>query len=136
MKSREIDFILPIGYLDGEGRIHKKGRMREATALDEIEIYNSDEVKFNQRYYDIMIFSRLITKLGDISAIDTYVIENLFEADFRFLQTIYRELNGNLENEAEVRCPKCNNINRINLSKAYENFEFYLKQDQSKKEKE
>ena len=29
----EFEFTLPRGYIDGEGRVHKKGIMRPATAI-------------------------------------------------------------------------------------------------------
>ena len=131
MTRREIDFILPVGYIDDKGNIHKKGKMREATALDEIEIYNNDEVQFNQRFYDLFMLARVIIKLGDISPIDRFIIQNLFEVDFRYLQTLFKELNGELEKEAETVCPECNSLNKINLSKVYENLDFYFKKDKN-----
>jgi hypothetical protein len=131
MTKREIEFILPVGYVDGEGVIHKKGKMREATALDEIEIYNEDEVQFNHRYYDVFMLARVITKLGNISPVDKSIIQDMFEVDFRYLQTLYKELNGELEREAETICPECNSINKINLSRVYENLDFYFKKDKN-----
>lgn len=32
----EFAFTLPVGYLDGDGTLHREGRMRLATARDEI----------------------------------------------------------------------------------------------------
>jgi hypothetical protein len=131
MSKREINFTLPVGYIDKDGKIHKKGKMREATALDEIEISNDEEVQYNQRNYDLFMLARVITVLGDISPIDRFVIQNLFEVDFRYLQTLFKELNGELEKEAETICPECNSINKINLSKVYENIDFYFKKDKN-----
>ena len=34
--STEYEFTLPLGYLDGEGTLHRDGVMRLATAADEI----------------------------------------------------------------------------------------------------
>jgi len=34
--SDRIEFNLPMGYVDDEGNLHKKGIMRLATAADEI----------------------------------------------------------------------------------------------------
>jgi len=34
----EVKFELPKGYVDKEGKVHKKGVMRLANAADEIEI--------------------------------------------------------------------------------------------------
>ena len=36
MFKTEHEFTLPMGYLDGEGTLHREGTMRLATAADEI----------------------------------------------------------------------------------------------------
>lgn len=89
----EFDFTLPRGYVDGEGAVHKKGRMRLATAMDEIAPLRDPRVRSNQAYLVIILLSRVITKLGTVEIIDTGVIENLFSADLAFLQDLYRKIN-------------------------------------------
>ncbi|MEZ4447709.1 MAG: hypothetical protein R3B72_52015 [Polyangiaceae bacterium] len=36
MFQTEFEFVLPCGYLDADGTLHKDGVMRRATAADEI----------------------------------------------------------------------------------------------------
>ena len=46
----EFNFTLPRGYLAPDGRLHKKGRMRLATAMDEIAPLRDPRVRANQAY--------------------------------------------------------------------------------------
>jgi len=89
----EFDFTLPRGYIDNSGTLHRTGRMRLATAIDEIAPMRDPRVRANQAYLVIILLSRVITKLGSVEVIDTGVIENLFSADLAFLQDTYRSIN-------------------------------------------
>jgi len=89
----EFEFTLPRGYVDSNGTLHKKGRMRLATAMDEIAPLRDPRVRANQAYLVIILLSRVITQLGTVDVIDTGVVENLFSADLAFLQDFYRQIN-------------------------------------------
>lgn len=89
----EFDFVLPRGYVDGSGTLHKKGKMRLATAIDEIAPLRDPRVRNNQAYLVIILLARVITKLGTVDNIDTTTVENLFSADLAFLQDFYRRIN-------------------------------------------
>lgn len=98
----EFDFVLPRGYIDQNGNIHREGRMRLATAIDEIAPLRDPRVRANQAYLVIILLARVITKLGTLEVIDTGVIENLFSADLAYLQDFYRKINDlNPEETAE-----------------------------------
>ena len=43
----EVAFTLPRGYVDPAGSVHREGRMRLATARDEIEPLRAAEVRQN-----------------------------------------------------------------------------------------
>ena len=103
----EFDFILPRGYVDSEGNIHKQGTMRLATAMDEITPMRDPRVKFNQAYLTILLLSKVITRLGTLSDVNTGVIEKLYAADFAFLQDFYRRINDSGEALIPVTCPSC-----------------------------
>ena len=75
----EFEFELPKGYVDQNGDLHKRGTMRLATAADEILPLRDPRVQQNSGYLAIILLSRVITKLGTLSAVNTRVIENLFE---------------------------------------------------------
>ena len=89
----EFEFTLPRGYVDSNGLLHKKGRMRLATAMDEIAPLRDPRVKSNQAYLVIILLSRVMTQLGSVEVIDTGVVEGLFSADLAFLQDFYRKIN-------------------------------------------
>ena len=89
----EFEFTLPRGYVDGTGTLHKKGKMRLSTAMDEIAPLRDPRVRANQAYLVIILLARVIVELGTVEVIDTGVVENLFSADLAFLQDLYRRIN-------------------------------------------
>ncbi|CAG0963781.1 MAG: phage tail assembly protein [Candidatus Methanoperedens sp.] len=103
----EFEFILPRGYVDEEGNLQKKGIMKLATAADEILPLKEARVQSNPAYLTIILFSRVITKLGTLQTINTKVIENLFASDLSYLQEFYRRINENGSNRIKTVCPKC-----------------------------
>src|SRR2546426_8314161 len=74
----EFPFTLPIGYTDPQGQRHQGGVMRLATAYDEIAPMKDPRVQVNPGYLVIILLSRVITRLGDLSEINPKVIEGLF----------------------------------------------------------
>lgn len=102
----EYEFILPRGFVDADGNIHREGVMRLANAKDEIAPLNDLRVQRNRAYLIIVLLSRVVSRLGNLSEVNTTVIENLFAADLRFLEEMYNRIN---EDEAmvEVTCPEC-----------------------------
>jgi hypothetical protein len=100
-------FVLPRGYVDEQGRIHREGVMRLATARDEIVTQSDPRVQQNPAYLTVLLLARTVTKLGSEQNIDTLVIENLFASDLAFLQDLYRRINQEGHTEADVACPSC-----------------------------
>ena len=89
----EIEFELPVGFVDSAGTLHKSGTMRRATAADEILPMEDPRVQHNQAYMIVILLARVVSRLGSLHAIDTHTIESLFVEDFEFLQAQYNELN-------------------------------------------
>jgi hypothetical protein len=102
-------FVLPRGYVDEQGRLHREGVMRLATARDEIVTQNDPRVQQNPAYLTVLLLARTITKLGAHQTIDNLVIENLFASDLAFLQDLYRRINQEGHTQADVTCPSCGN---------------------------
>jgi hypothetical protein len=96
----EIEFMLPKGYLDDAGVLHRRGVMRLATAADEILPLRDPRVQQNQAYLAIIVLARVITQLGDLPTIDTRVIEGLFASDLDYLQRLYERVNGSDDADA------------------------------------
>jgi hypothetical protein len=103
----EYDFSLPLGYVDEAGTLHKKGKMRLATAADEILPMKESRVQSNPAYLTVILLSRVVTNLGGLNMITPLVIENLFTADFAYLQGMYTRINQNGSNVIKAVCPKC-----------------------------
>jgi hypothetical protein len=103
----EFDFILPRGYVDNEGNLHREGTMRLATAMDEIVPMRDMRVKQNQAYLTVVLLSRVVTRLGTLPQVHTGVIESLFSADFAYLQDLYRRINEAEHSTIPTQCPNC-----------------------------
>jgi hypothetical protein len=89
----EFEFLLPKGYLDESGNLHRKGVMRLATAMDEIIPLRDPRVRSNPAYVTVMILSRVITQLGAVDEMTPRVIEQFFACDLNYLQKFYRQIN-------------------------------------------
>jgi len=100
-------FVLPRGYVDEQGRVHREGVMRLATARDEITSQSDPRLRQSPAYLSVLLLARTVTRLGSAPAVDTLVIENLFASDLAFLQDLYRRINQDGHTEADVACPAC-----------------------------
>jgi len=103
----EFDFVLPMGYVDESGTLHKEGRIRLATAADEILPMKDPRVQQNPAYLTVILLSRVVTSLGSLKMITPKVIEGLFASDFAYLQEMYNRINQNGSNAIKTVCPKC-----------------------------
>jgi hypothetical protein len=103
----EFPFELPKGYIDEDGGLHRRGIMRLATAADEILPMKDPRVQQNPSYLSIILFSRVIKKLGDLKTIDTYVVEKLFTGDLAYLQDFYQRINQMDTPSYTTVCPEC-----------------------------
>ena len=106
--QNEYDFTLPRGYRDMDGNLHREGKMRLANAGDEILPLRDQRVQQNPAYLTIILLSRVITKLGDLPAVDTHTIENLYTMDLAYLQELYEQINSTDMPVFHGTCPHCN----------------------------
>ena len=104
MTSESREFCLPLGLSHG-GKVYRRGRMRLVTTGDELEIQTAEEAGFAPRYRDILLLARVIENLEGLSPMTPELIEELYEADFLYLQLLYREVNG--IGVASTLCPGC-----------------------------
>lgn len=107
MFKTEYEFTLPKGFVDKDGNLHKKGTMRLATAKDEIAPLQDHRVRSNQAYMIIVLLSRVITRLGDLKAVDSRTVEGLFSADLDYLQRFYQKINDAQSTDIHLTCPHC-----------------------------
>ncbi len=104
------DFELPKGFVDNTGAIHRKGKMRLATAGDEISATRDPRVLSNPSYLTIVVLASVITELEGVDAIVPNTLERFFTADLAFLQDMYQRINNIEPPTMTVVCPDCGKI--------------------------
>src|SRR3712207_283930 len=103
----EFPFLLPRGYVDSKGTVHRDGVMRLATARDELVPLRDDRVRENPAYLSVVLLARVVTRIGTIEDVHGGIIEDLFASDLAFLQDLYRRVNQEGHTRAAVVCPSC-----------------------------
>lgn len=103
----EYAFTLPRGYVDADGAVHQHGRMRLATALDEIEAVEHPRVQEKPAFLPVLLLARVVTQLGEVTAVSPRTIASLFAADIAYLQDLYLRLNGTQAIRMGTVCPHC-----------------------------
>jgi hypothetical protein len=112
----EFTFVLPRGYVDTSGRLHRDGVMRLATARDELVPLLDDRVRENPAYLTVVLLARVIERLGTITDVHAGTIEGLFATDLAFLQDLYRRINTEGHTRARVVCPACKHELTVDLA--------------------
>jgi hypothetical protein len=107
MLQTEFEFTLPKGYVDKDGNLHTTGIMRLANARDEIAPLQDPRVMRNEAYLAVIVLSRVILKLGELSEVTPATVEGLFSADFAYLQDLYGRINSNGHARVTLECPEC-----------------------------
>jgi hypothetical protein len=107
MLQTEYEFRLPLGFVDGEGNLHRDGVMRLATAADEIQPLKDPRVRANEAYLVVILLSRVIEKLGSLGQVNPQVIEGLYAADLAYLQELYNRINHDGKATVTAACPQC-----------------------------
>ncbi|MGH3871863.1 MAG: hypothetical protein ACRDSR_10185 [Pseudonocardiaceae bacterium] len=112
----EFPFVLPRGYVDESGTVHRNGVMRLATARDELVPLRDDRVRENPAYLSVVLLARVITRLGAIDDIHAGMVEDFFASDLAFLQDLYKRVNAEGHTRAAVTCPSCRHDFDIDLA--------------------
>lgn len=112
----EFNFILPKGLVDVEGNTHRQGIMRLSTAKDEMYVQKDRRVQDNPVYGVIVMLSRVITCLGELSSVTPDLLEGLFTQDLAYLREFYNRINQDGSAYILVQCPKCSSDFRVELA--------------------
>ena len=89
MHYTEFEFTLPKGLVDPEGEIHRQGKMRLATGKDAMFVQRNRRVLEEPDYGVLVLLSRVITHLGNLSSISPELLEQLFFGGFCFLTRFF-----------------------------------------------
>lgn len=114
--ANEIAFVLPRGFVDREGKVHRDGVMRLATARDELLPLVDARVKENPAYLSVVLLGRVVIRLGGLREVDAGVVENMWASDVAFLQDLYRRVNTEGHTKAAVSCPACEHEFTVDLA--------------------
>jgi hypothetical protein len=112
----EFPFVLPRGYVDAAGQVHRDGVMRLATARDELVPLRDDRVRENPAYLTVVLLGRVVSRIGTVTDVHAGTMENLFAADLAFLQDLYRRVNQEGHTQAGVTCPDCGHEFAVDLA--------------------
>ncbi|AMW31382.1 hypothetical protein L1F28_08930 [Arthrospira platensis NCB002] len=93
LPQTQFCFTLPVGLLDGEGTLHREVIMRSLTGWDELFRERDLRVRENPAYGVLVMLSRSIVQLGEISVVGPDILEGLFLADLDYLQGVYNQIN-------------------------------------------
>lgn len=110
------EFTLPKGYMDASGELHRRGKMRLATAGDEISATHDPRVLSNPSYLTIVVLSKVITEIEGVDAITATLVEKLFTADLAYLQDMYQRINDIEPPIMNVVCPDCGKTFEVPLN--------------------
>jgi hypothetical protein len=112
----EFSFVLPRGYVDAAGNVHRDGVMRLATARDELIPLRDDRVRQNPAFLTVVLLARVVTRLGAIEDVHAGIMEDLFASDLAFLQDLYRRVNQEGHTRAAVTCPSCEHSFEVDIA--------------------
>jgi hypothetical protein len=88
-----FSFSLPVGLPDNQDRRHRDGKMRLATGKDELYQATDPRIWENQAYGTLILLSRVIVQLGELSPVTPEDLEGLFLTDWQYLQEVYNAIN-------------------------------------------
>lgn len=105
--STEFPFTLPRGLIDAQGQVHREGRMRLATAKDELLVQSVSGVESNPAYSSLIMLSCVISRLGSLSLVSSDMLEQLTLRDITYLREFYNRVNQQGNTYIPTECPHC-----------------------------
>ncbi|MGY1694630.1 hypothetical protein ACI780_06905 [Geodermatophilus sp. SYSU D00814] len=103
---REIEVTLPVGFVDGEGRVHRQVTLRKMTGRDEALLADPANQRNGGRLVTALLHS-CITRLGDLPAPRRGDVELMYSVDRNYLLIRLRSFTFGAELPASYTCPAC-----------------------------
>jgi len=122
VQQTEFPFTLPFGYVDADGKTHREGSMRLATAYDEIAPLRDPRVQANPGYLVIILLSRVMTRLGEVEHINPKLVEELFAGDLAYSVEAQRRMLAHItERNAIMReVAQAGGVRLVDLAAAFD----------------
>ena len=91
--QQKYTFLLPHGYQDAQGNVHREGIMRKGSAIDEVKAMMDPRAKEREGFGMILLLASMIERLGSLQEVDETMIASLSEEDLAYLKEQYRIIN-------------------------------------------
>ena len=104
--AREVEVTLPIGFVDGEGRVHRQVSLRKMTGRDEALLADPANQRNGGRLVTALLHS-CITRIGDLESLRRNDIETMYSVDRNFLLIRLRSFTFGSTLPAGYTCPSC-----------------------------
>ncbi len=101
---REFEVLLPIGYSDAAGCVHRRAVLRKMTGHEEALLYDTSLTA--GRLVTELLRSCLL-QLGDLETVDANVVAQLYTADRNYLLLELRRITLGDRLAAAYTCPQC-----------------------------
>lgn len=99
----QFEYVLPRGYVDQFGALHRTGVMRLATARDELQPLRDPTISGpDDPRLTILVLARVVETLGTLELVTPHEIESLFAADLAYLQDFYGVINFGSPDEIDA----------------------------------
>jgi hypothetical protein len=104
--GREFEVELPVGYVDADGRPHRKVHLRKMTGQEEALLADK-KLRQNGARLVTEVLASCVRQLGDISPVTRPIISQLSSPDRNFLLLELRKVTFGQELESTYVCPSC-----------------------------
>jgi len=104
--AREVEVTLPIGFVDGEGRVHRQVSLRKMTGRDEALLADPANQRNGGRLVTALLHS-CITRIGELESLRRNDIETMYSVDRNFLLIRLRSFTFGSTLPAGYTCPSC-----------------------------
>jgi hypothetical protein len=99
---RRRDWVLPVGYVDAQGRLHKQAELAPLTGREEELLAQEDRPAAG---LVTELLSRCVKRIGAISDITLQLMRELTVADRQYLLLMLRQLSFGDRVQATLPCP-------------------------------
>jgi len=104
--GREFEVELPVGYVDADGRPHRKVHLRKMTGQEEAMLADK-KLRQNGARLVTEVLASCVRRLGDISPVTRQIVSQLSSPDRNFLLLELRKITFGQELESTYVCPAC-----------------------------
>jgi hypothetical protein len=111
-RAREFTVTLPVGYADGEGRVHRDVVMRKMTGREEAILADRRFHRNGGRLVTELIHSCLL-RVGELPKNGASTVSGMYSVDRNFLLLKLRSITFGPELKASYTCPACGEVTRV-----------------------